>query len=418
MARRFTAKSLPFYYGWVIFAVTFLIYAFMFGLRYSIGVLFTPVQEEFGWTTAMTASAVTVFFWVYAVSAPLVGSLADRIGVRKTVLIGGLLLGGGGALVSTIQELWHLYLFWGVIAAAGSAALYVIPTVILSRFFLRKRGRAVGWSSMGVSIGQATIVPVVANLIVVWGWRATMKTLGLVVVVVTSVIGYVFLREDPESMGLHIDGEEPGEIQIDEDSGSPEIDWEPRLAIGTRSLRLVTLSYFFAVGGIISILTFVVPHMISIGIDPIKASGAFGVIGIMSAAGSFLFGIVSDRFGRRATILATTCGMALSFFTAAFLPANLTMLYAWAILYGLTYGGAPEQYAAIITDYFGRRYSTTLFGFLTLGGGIGGGLFPLLGGWLVDITGSYKVTLLFLGCAMLLATFTMLLTRSPDNASE
>ena len=97
MAGRFTAKSLPFYYGWVIFAVTFLIYAFMFGLRYSIGVLFTPVQEEFGWTTAMTASAVTAFFWVYAVSAPFVGSLADRIGVRKTVLIGGLLLGGGGA---------------------------------------------------------------------------------------------------------------------------------------------------------------------------------------------------------------------------------------------------------------------------------------------------------------------------------
>jgi len=144
MAGRFTAKSLPFYYGWVIFAITFLIYAFMFGLRYSVGVFFTPVQEEFGWTTAMTASAVTAFFWVYAVSAPFVGSLADRIGVRKTVLIGGLLLGGGGALVSTIQELWHLYLFWGVIAATGAAALYVIPTVILSRFFLRKRGRAVG----------------------------------------------------------------------------------------------------------------------------------------------------------------------------------------------------------------------------------------------------------------------------------
>ncbi len=418
MARRFTAKSLPFYYGWVIFAVTFLIYAFMFGLRYSVGVFFTPVQEEFGWTTAMTASAVTVFFWVYAVSAPLVGRLAGRIGVRRTVLIGGLLLGGGGALVSTIQELWHLYLFWGVIAATGAAALYVIPTMILSRFFVRKRGRAVGWSSMGVSVGQATIVPVVASLIVVWGWRATMKTLGLVVVVVTSVIGYIFLREDPESMGLHVDGEEPDDLQGEEESKAPEVEWEPREAMATRSFRLVTISYFFAIGGIISILTFVGPHMIRIGIDPVEASGAFGVIGVMSAAGSFLFGIVSDRLGRRVTIIATTGGIALSFFTVSFLPPNLTLLYAWAVMYGLTYGGAPEQYAAIITDYFGRRHSTTLFGFLTLGGGIGGGLFPLLGGWLVDITGSYKVTLLVLGCAMLLATFTMLLARTPDNALE
>jgi MFS family permease len=143
MGGRSWARSLPFYYGWVIFAVTFLIYAFMYGLRYSVGVFFTPVQAEFGWTTAMTASAVTVFFWVYAFSAPLVGNLAERIGVRRTVLIGGLLLGGGGALVSFVQELWHLYLFWGVIAAVGAAALYVIPTTILSRFFRRKRGRAV-----------------------------------------------------------------------------------------------------------------------------------------------------------------------------------------------------------------------------------------------------------------------------------
>ncbi|MBA7621697.1 L-lactate transporter [subsurface metagenome] len=364
----------------------------------------------------MTASAVTVFFWVYAVSAPLIGRLAGRIGVRRTVLIGGLLLGGGGALVSTIQELWHLYLFWGVIAATGAAALYVIPTMILSRFFVRKRGRAVGWSSMGVSVGQATIVPVVASLIVVWGWRATMKTLGLVVVVVTSVIGYIFMREDPESMGLHVDGEEPDDLQGEEGPKAPEVEWEPREAMATRSFRLVTISYFFAIGGIISILTFVVPHMIRIGIDPVEASGAFGVIGVMSAAGSFLFGIVSDRLGRRVTIIATTGGIALSFFTVSFLPPNLTLLYAWAVMYGLTYGGAPEQYAAIITDYFGRRHSTALFGFLTLGGGIGGGLFPLLGGWLVDITGSYKVTLLVLGCAMLLATFTMLIARAPDNA--
>jgi len=415
---RLTVKRLPFYYGWVIFAITFLIYMFMFGLRYSIGVFFTPIQREFGWSTATTASAVTVFFWVYALSAPLVGNLAERIGVRKTVLLGGLLMGGGGALVSLMRELWHLYLFWGVIAAMGASALYVIPTMVLSRFFVRKRGRAVGWSSVGVSIGQATLVPIVAILIEEYGWRWAIRSLGLVVVVVTSFVGYAFLRKDPESMGLRADGEEGYSSAVmsrEERMVHTSVDWRPRDAMKTGSFRLIILSYFFAVGGIISILTFVVPHMILVGIDPVQASVAFGVIGAMSAVGSFLFGIVSDRLGRRATIVATTSGIALSLFTASILPANLVMLYAWAILYGLTYGGCPEQYAAIITDYFGRRYSTSLFGFLTLGGGLGGGLFPLIGGWLVDLTGTYYVTLLFLATGMCLATLTIFIAKMPEN---
>jgi len=411
---RLKAKILPFYYGWVVFAVTFLIYMFMYGLRYSVGVFFTPVQQEFGWSTAVTASAVTVFFWVYAAAAPLIGGLAERIGVRRTVLIGGLLLGGGGALVSFVRELWHLYLFWGVIAAVGSAALYVVPTMTLSRFFLRKRGRAVGWSSVGVSAGQATLIPVVAVLIQENGWRTAIRWFGLVVVAVTSVVGYLFLREDPGSMGLSVDGVEPEEEAPDRGAASsPGADWGPREAMGTGSFRLIALSYFFAIGGIISILTFVVPRMISVGVDPVKAGGAFGIIGAMSAAGSFLFGIFSDRLGRRTTIAATTAGMALSFFAASALPPDLTILYAWAVLYGLTYGGCPEQYAAIVADYFGNRYGTTLFGFLTLAGGLGGGLFPLIGGWLVDLSGAYSWTLLFLACGMCVATLMILATKPP-----
>jgi MFS family permease len=417
LSGKMDARRLPFYYGWVVFAVTFLIYAFMYGLRYSIGVFFTPIQQEFGWTTATTASAVTVFFWVYALAAPIVGGLAARIGVRKTVLFGGLLLGGGGALVSQVHELWQLYIFWGIIAAFGSAALYVIPTMALSRFFLKKRGRAVGWASVGVSVGQAILVPLVGVAIQIYGWRAAILGLGSVVVVVTSVVGYLFLREDPESMGLHVDGEEPvAPVEpLEPVAVEPEEYPEPRVALITPTFRLIILSYFFAVGGIISILTFVVPHMIRMGIDPTQASGAFGVIGIMSAAGSFLFGFVSDRLGRKTTILATTIGIGVSFFVASILPPDMTLLYAWAVLYGLTYGGCPEQYAALISDYYGNRHATTLFGFLTLGGGIGGGLFPLIGGWLVDLTGAYFWTLILLGCSMCAAALMIIAAPPPRS---
>jgi len=416
MAERWEAR-LPFFYGWVVFVLTFLIYMFMYGLRYSVGIFFTPIQQEFGWSTAATASGVTIFFWVYALSAPFVGNLADRIGVRKTVLLGGLLLGGGGAMVSFITELWQFYVVWGVIAAMGSAALYVVPTMALSKFFNQKRGITVGWSSVGVSAGQAVLIPIVASFISILGWRTSIRALGLVVMIVTAVIGYLFLREDPESLGLHPDGDDAPFMGNKENGNLREVNWTPREAVATTCFRLTAISYFFAVGGIISILTFVVPHMIKIGISPLQASAAFGVIGLMSATGSFVFGIVSDRYGRKITILFTTGGMAVAFLVATVIPANITLLYAWAVLYGVSYGGAPEQYAAITTDYFGRRYNTTLFGIMTLAGGLGGGLFPLIGGWLVDLTDSYNATLLFLGAMMTLATLTTYLAKPPGGPS-
>lgn len=406
-------KRLPFYYGWVIFAITFLIYMFMYGLRYSIGIFFEPIRNEFGWSNAMTTSGVTIFFWAYALSAPFIGQLARRIGVRKTVFLGGILLGGGGVILSQITALWQLYLGWGLIAATGSAALYVVPTMVLSKFFHKKRGSTVGWSSVGVSAGQALIIPQIARIIPVWGWRTSMLFLGVLVICTTSLIGYLFLREKPEELGLFPDGaDEPPKRIV---NGEAFNDWTPRMATDTKSFRLVALSYFFAVGGIISMLTFVVPHMISIGISPIEASGAFGVIGIMSATGSLLFGFFSDRYGRKWTIIITTGLIAVAFGVSTIIPADLTLLYAWAVLYGLSYGGAPEQYAAIVTDYFGTTNNTVLFGLITLAGGIGGGLLPLIGGWLVDQTGNYYATLVFLAVGMGVASILAYFFKEPQT---
>jgi nitrate/nitrite transporter NarK len=86
-------------------------------------------------------------------------------------------------------------------------------------------------------------------------------------------------------------------------------------------------------------------------------------------------------------------------------------------LYGLSYGGAPEQYAAIVTDYFGTTHNTTLFGLVTLAGGIGGGLFPLVGGWIVDQTGNYYTTLLILGAGMVVASALAFSLKDPNGSS-
>ena len=410
-------QRLPFFYGWLIFLATVLSYMFMYGLRYSVGVFFVPLQNEFGWTSAMTAGTVTVFFWVYGFTALFIGRLCERIGVRLTISLGGLLLGVGGILASFTGDLWHLYVAWGIFAAIGSSILYTIPNMVLGRFFQKHRGKAVGWSSIGISAAQAILVPFAAWAIIQYGWRPAFIILGVFVLVGVSLPGYLIFRESPESIGLGKDGikatfqEEKVNVSR-EDIGA--VGWTAKDALRTRSFRLILVSYFFQVGGVVSLLTFVVPHIIRLGIDPLAASTAIGVIGVMSAIGSFIFGFVSDLIGRKYTIALTTGGIAISMLVSTIIPPNIILLYAWVTLYGLTYGGAPEQYAAIVTDYFGSRKDISLFGYVMFAGALGGGLFPLVGGYLSDLTGGYYASLLFLGVGMLGALLTILPVEQPE----
>jgi MFS family permease len=410
MRREPIYRRLPIYYGWIIFIMSVLTYLFMYGLRYSMGVFFVPLQAQFGWTEAMTASVVTIFFWVYGVSGLFVGRLLDKIGGRKSILVGGLLLGSGGVLSSLVNEIWHLYVTWGVIAAVGASILYILPNMILARFFQKDRGKAIGWSSIGISLGQAILVPFAAWLIIAYGWRLTYVVLGTLVIVVVCFLGYLIFRESPKSIGLEVDGGKPFQRQTVLET---RVDWTVREAAATNVYKLMNISYFFTVGGMISLLTFMVPHIIGLGIDPLLASSAFGIIGVMSAFGSFIFGFVSDKIGRKHTIIVCAIGIAISIFASTTIPPNITLLYAWAILYGLTYGGLPEQYAAIVADYFGSKHGPSLFGVIFFTGALGGGLLPLIGGYITELTGNYSTTLIFLGISMCVSVLTILPVKPP-----
>jgi len=418
-ARESIYQRLPFYYGWLIFLVSLLTYLFMYGLRYSAGVFFVPLQKEFGWTSAMTAGAVTTFFWMYGVTALFLGRLYRKIGIRKIVFLGGIMLGIGGILSSFSRELWHLYLSWGILAAFGSSILYTIPNMVLTRFFDKHRGKAVGWSSIGISVAQAALVPFAAWTVATYGWRTAYVILSSLVIVGVAVPGYILFRESPESIGLKKDGGKLTPNEKEQVVATPRSQgWSAREALRTRSFQLILFSYFFQIGTTISMLTFVVPHIINLGIDPLLAATAIGVIGVMSAVGSFFFGIVSDWVGRRYTIAICSAGIAIAMFVSIAIPPNLIALYAWVTLYGLSYGGAPEQYASIVADYYGAREDIGLFGYVMFSGAIGGGLLPLIGGYLADLTGSYYASLAYLGVGMVGALLAILPAKPPRAAPE
>ena len=193
----------------------------------------------------------------------------------------------------------------------GASILYILPNMILARFFQKDRGKAIGWSSIWIGLGQAILVPFAAWLIVKYGWRLTYVVLGTLFIVVVCFLGYLVFRESPKSSGLEVDGGKPLQGQTALETKN---DWTVREAAATNVYKLMNISYFFTVGGILSLLTFEVPHIIGLGIDPLLASSAFDIVGVMSAVGSFIFAIVSDKIARRHTIIVCSIGITISIF--------------------------------------------------------------------------------------------------------
>src|SRR3954468_9932873 len=173
---------LPFFYGWVIVAVTFVSMAIGVNARTSFSLFFPPILQEFGWDRGVTAGAFSFGFLVSAIMSPLMGKLMDRGGPRAVMELGTVLMGAGLLLAPLTTQPWHLYLTIGLLVGAGSVCLgYSGQSLFLPNWFVRRRGLAVGIAFAGVGIGSITLLPWMQTLIEQAGWRAACWTLGLLI---------------------------------------------------------------------------------------------------------------------------------------------------------------------------------------------------------------------------------------------
>src|ERR1700721_2948565 len=178
---------LPFFYGWIIIAVTFVTMAIGVNARTAFSLLFPPILGEFGWDRGVTAGAFSFGFVVSAVSSPLIGRLMDRLGPRSVMELGVALMAAGLLLAPLTSQPWHLYLTIGVLVGAGSICLgYSGQSLFLPNWFNRRRGLAMGLGFAGVGLGSITLLPWGELMVDPSGWanpRPPRGTAGLVGVV-------------------------------------------------------------------------------------------------------------------------------------------------------------------------------------------------------------------------------------------
>ena len=379
-------------YAWFILGQSFVTTALVFGVWFSYAVFFVAMLESFDWSRGAAAMAFSAGSVVQAASSPLVGMLTDRWGPRIVVVGGLAAIALGLVACSQVQALWHLILLFGVVVGFGvGLAGPVSHAALLSHWFVRRRGTIIGFAFAGMGLGIKVMGPLSQSLMSRFGWRHAFVALGAIAAVYALAV-LLTLRNRPEDVdqrpyGAH-EAAEPG------DTGPPqEASWTVREALRTRHFWALGLAQVLIPLGIFPVSVHQIAYLTDLGFSRVLAAGVLGYMGVMSSCGRLLFGALSDRMGRFGGVALSVVFSQLGILALLMLDDASVMwpLYFYAVCFGLGYGARGPIISAIAADRFGGRSFATIFGFISIGHGLGGALGPWYGGAMYDRLGSYTL---------------------------
>ncbi|GIX48907.1 MAG: MFS transporter [Candidatus Tectimicrobiota bacterium] len=396
-----------FFYGWVIVAVSFLTLFLVVGTRFSLGVFYVAILEAYGWSRAQTAGAFSLMLVVHAAFSLVVGALFDRLGPRRLFPLGGLAIALGFAACSQIRTVWQLYVFLGVVAAAGISSLAFVPHMALvSAWFVRRRGLATGIAYAGIGGGQLLLAPAIQELVSAFGWRAAFLILAAVICATVVPLTAVFQRRHPEELGLYPDGLPPpaaaGEAPA---TAAAREDWTLARAVRTPAFWLLMLVVMGLGVMLNTLMLHLLAHLSDAGYDKLLGATLLGLTGALRSLGGLGVGWLSDTLGREK---AYTLGSALAFGGVVLLmgihkTAPVWPLYLFVLFYGLGQGAMGPVYAAATADLFPGRSLGTILGLLEAAYGLGGAFGAFVAGYLYDVLGSYRGSFLIVLAAIALS---------------
>jgi MFS family permease len=397
------SKRPKFFYGWWI------VFTAALGLClggppiavFSFSIFFKSLVHEFHASRAAISFAFTLHNVIGAMCAPLVGRLIDRFGARRVILPAtatfALILISGRALGSSI---WQFYLFYTALGLMGIGASPIPYGVVVSHWFNRRRGLALGFMMLGVGLG-AIVAPLLAQrLIAAFGWRIAYVIFGFIILLIPLPVVAVLLENDPAQRGLAPDGVQPRHGASERQSEIQGLTWHEIWPSPTFWLLICAFSLTGA--SVHAGVLHMQPLLMDRGLSPERAAVAISVIGLALLAGRLGSGYLLDRiFAPRVAIFffgASTLGMAI-----LWLGSTGNVALAAAFLVGLGMGAEADIIAYLISRYFGLRAFGTAyghaFGAFVLAGAVG----TLLMGAGYDWTHSYTVPLAWFIGAMLAA---------------
>ncbi len=391
------------HYGYVIVAACFLIMTIAYGAQNTFGVFLKPLSGEFYWSRAATSGSFALYMVVSGLLSIVSGKLSDRIGAWKIVAGGALCSGTGYLLMSTMHSLWQLYLYYGVLVAAGSSAMYVPMVAMIARWFTKNRGFMSGIGIAGIGFGIGIMPPIASALLLASDWRTTLLIIGGGVMVLICLLSLLLRHHDrPATNTFRSDPD-----QNDQINGSAGINF--RQAARTSRFWLFFAGWFFYGFFFQSAVVHIVPHASDLGLTAVRAAGILSIIGVIGTVGRVSLGFVGDKLGNRRTIYSSYTIMGLAFIGLAFI-SDLSMLFVFAVLFGFLFG-VGVLLVPMVTEYFGFKQLGIISGAIVFSNSLGGAIGPPVAGAIFDLTGNYQADFLVCGIIALAAALMIFLIR-------
>lgn len=408
------------FYGWYIVAVGFLAnVASSFALASTLSIFLKPLTAELGVSRGVFSLLRSGEGIIAAVLAPLIGTLVDRYGGRWLMVFGSAIAGIGFFLLGYVDNFTQLSVIRLGLVTLGDVMMgYMVVNVVIAQWFVRQRGRAFAFTSMGVGFAKVCMPILAAWLLITLGWRQTWVVFGFLTVALLLLPALFVIKRRPEDYGLFPDGADAAITQSasfrESDGSAQNIDatWTRAEAVRTSAFWLLVITFGISSVGVTGLNLHVYPYVTDLGHSPVVAATVMSVIASMQLASPLAWGLLAERIDPRiaAMLRFVVQGVGLGL---AIVTDNLVCLYVGFFFYGIGLGGNMVLPDLLWASYFGRRSLGKIRGMGLLISQVLAAFGPPFFGFLFDITGGYGLSFALFGAALASSAVLSLFLQPP-----
>ena len=388
------------YYGWWVLAASVVSVALAAGLSFwSFGLYIDPLEREFGWSRWEISGGFSIALLVGALASPLIGRGIDRFGPRRVVVLGAVLTAGSFLLLATTTELWQWFAYQSIAAVFRNMMFFIPFQTLVSRWFDRKRGLAVGILGTGFSMGGFIVVPILRAVIDAVQWQGSFVVSAIVTVAVVAPLALLLIRNQPSGKGLQADGD----TQPEGEAPKPAVltGLTDRQALRTPLFWVIAFALMVFFFGMFGWTAHAVPYYESVGYSKWWAAQLLAIAAGSGIITRLVFGYIADRISRievaaMALCACLTLSMVALLVTGGSVVGVLIFLGFWFV----GSSGGPMIEPLLTARTFGMAHFASILGALAIVSQSGQIVSPIIAGAIFDATGEYDWAIVMFACSM------------------